>query len=397
MDDSEKQDVDAVPGESWFGTSGTDDTDSLSAAGVAQAKDVDTPEWLSRFLLTETAEPFNSASLESAQGAESDSEADLANVDTTTSRIEDLLTETAEPFNSAWLELVQGAESDSEADLANVDMTTPQIEDTSHRPIHELEDGEIGAAYDVASVEELEDNALKATPIQAGALNLKCGHVGYYGILGRRQKVPDSTAIPYRWVCQLIITRRDSNGKTTMAVGTGVLVSPKHVLTAAHWIKWAERDNRNLWVSYETTSIRVVPGRYDEDTPLGAAFAKLNMKVAPRWDPRAPILEHDYALLELDTALGDATPSALRGKKLCYWGSRDCPGAIVRAVSSSELDQLQGSGGITAGYANDRFNMQQYTSRGGITHVNPGASMRMAAHPWRADRRSGSTSVARTS
>ncbi len=341
MDDGEEQDVDAVSGKSWFGTSGTDDTDSLSA-GAAQAKDVDTPEWLSRFLLTETAEPFN----------------------------------------SAWLESVQGAESDSEADLAHMDMATSRIEDTSHRPIHELEDGEIVAARDIAGVEEVEDDALKATPIPAGPLNLKCGHVGYYGILGRRQKVPDSTAIPYRWVCQLIITRRDSNGKTTMAVGSGVLVSPKHVLTAAHWIKWAERDNRNLWVSYETTSIRVVPGRYDEDTPFGSAFAKLNMKVAPRWDPKAPNLQEDYALIELDTALGDATPSALRGKKLCYWGSRDCPGAVVRAVSNSDLDQLQGSGGITAGYANDRFDMRQYMSRGGITHVNPGAIMHMAAHPW---------------
>jgi len=340
MDDGEEQDVDAVSGKSWFGTSGTDDTDSLSA-GAAQAKDVDTPEWLSRFLLTETAEPFN----------------------------------------SAWLESVQGAESDSEADLAHMDMATSRIEDTSHRPIHELEDGEIVAARDIAGVEEVEDDALKATPIPAGPLNLKCGHVGYYGILGRRQKVPDSTAIPYRWVCQLIITRRDSNGKTTMAVGSGVLVSPKHVLTAAHWIKWAERDNRNLWVSYETTSIRVVPGRYDEDTPFGSAFAKLNMKVAPRWDPKAPNLQEDYALIELDTALGDATPSALRGKKLCYWGSRDCPGAVVRAVSNSDLDQLQGSGGITAGYANDRFDMRQYMSRGGITHVN-GAIMHMAAHPW---------------
>jgi V8-like Glu-specific endopeptidase len=385
MDDSEEQDVDAVPGESWFGTSGTDDTDSLSTARVAQAKDVDTPEWLSRFLLTETAEPFNSASLESAQGAESGSEADLANGDMTTSRIEDLLTETAEPFSSAWLELVQGAESDSEADLANVDMTTPRIEDPSHRPIHELEDGEIVAAHDVAGAAEAlesDDAFVQATAIQAGALNLKCGHVGYYGILGRRQKVPDPTAIPYRWVCQLIITRRDSNGKTTMAVGTGVLVSPKHVLTAAHWIKWAEKDNRNLWVTYETTGIRVVPGRYAKDTPLGSAFAKLNMKVAPRWDPRAPKLEHDYALLELDTALGDATPSALRGKKLCYWGSRDCPGAVVRAVGSGELDQLQGNGGITAGYAIDQSNMRQYMSRGGITHVNPVPIMRMAAHPW---------------
>src|SRR5206468_29725 len=109
---------------------------------------------------------------------------------------------------------------------------------------------------------------------------------------------------------------------------------------------------------------------------------KLNMKVASRWDPKAPNLQDDYALLELDTALGDATPEPLLGKKLCYWGSRDCPGAVVRAVGSRELDQLQGNGGITAGYVNDRFNMRQYTSRGGITHVNPGSIMRMAAHSW---------------
>ena len=126
----------------------------------------------------------------------------------------------------------------------------------------------------------------------------------------------------------------------------------------------------------------MVPGRYDDDTPLGATFAKLNMKVASRWNPKAPHFQDDYALIELDTALGDATPAALRGKKLCYWGSRDCPGAVVRAVGSGELDQLQGNGGITAGYDNDRFNMRQYASRGGITHVNPGPTMRMAAHPW---------------
>ena len=194
--------------------------------------------------------------------------------------------------------------------------------------------------------------------------------------------MPDPTAIPYRWVCQLIITRRDSNGKTTMVVGTGVLVSPRHVLTAAHWIKWAEKDDRGQWVTYETTGIRVVPGRYDDDTPLGAAFAKMNMKVASRWNPKAPNLQDDYALSSSTPRWATRRPRRLRGKKLCYWGSRDCPGAVVRAVGSGELDQLQGNGGITAGYDKDRFNMRQYASRGGMTHVNPGPTMRMAAHPW---------------
>ncbi|MEO5742224.1 MAG: metallophosphoesterase family protein, partial [Vicinamibacterales bacterium] len=249
----------------------------------------------------------------------------------------------------------------------------------------DIEPGDDAAVATVTESLEAGADFVPATPseIPSGALNLKCGHVGYYGILGRRQKVSDPTAIPFRWICQLIITRRDSNGKTTMVVGSGVLISPRHVLTAAHWIKWAEKEReRGQWITYETTAVRVVPGRSDNDTPLGGAFAKLNMKTAAHWDPKAPNPQHNYGLLELDTALGDAALPALGGKKLCYWGSRDCPGATVRATSQGELSQLQGAGGATAGYANDRFNMQQYVSRGGITHVNPGATMRMAAHPW---------------
>jgi V8-like Glu-specific endopeptidase len=295
-----RDEQDAVPGESWFGTSGSDDTESPSAAGVAPAENVDA-EWLSEFLAPEAAEAFN----------------------------------------PAWLELIEGAESAPEADLANLGLTTPGTEDTGHRSVHALEDEEIAAAHELAgAAEQLEgdDAPLQASPLPAGALNLKCGHVGYYGILGRRQKVPDPTAIPYRWVCQLIITRRDSNGKTTMVVGTGVLVSPRHVLTAAHWIKWAGKDDRGLWVTYETTGIRVVPGRYDDGTPLGAAFAKLNMKVASRWNPKAPNLQDDYALIELDTALGDAKPAALRGQKLCYWGSRAPARSCARSAAASSIN-----------------------------------------------------------
>ena len=259
---------------------------------------------------------------------------------------------------------------------------------------HEAEEPDAGWIELVRGVEvndpdgveslERDSNTVQATPIQSqpGALNLKCGHVGYYGILGRRQKTTDPIAIPYRWVCQLLVTRRDSNGKTTMAVGTGVLISPRHVLTAAHWIKWAEKDDRGQWVTFDTTAIRVVPGRDGNDTPLGAAFAKLNMKAARHWDPRTRNPQFDYGVIELESALGDDKPAALGGRKLCYWGSRECPGAVVKAIDHTQLNELQGNGGITAGYVNDRHRTSQYTSRGGITHVNPGATMRMAAHPW---------------
>ena len=218
------------PVKSWFGTSGADDTESLSAARVAQAENVDTAEWLSGFLAPETADPFN----------------------------------------PAWLELVHGAESAPEAGLANLDLTTPGIEDTGHRSVHALEDEEIAAAHELAgAAEQLEsdDAPLQASPIPAGALNLKCGHVGYYGILGRRQ-TGALTRPRFPTVGSASSSSRAGTrtAGSRMVVGTGVLISPRHVLTAAHWIKWAEKDNRNQWVTYETTkAFAWCRARYDDE------------------------------------------------------------------------------------------------------------------------------------
>ena len=57
------------------------------------------------------------------------------------------------------------------------------------------------------------------------------------------------------------------------------------------------------------------------------------MKVAPRWNPKTRNLQDDYALHRArEGARRHDALRRVRGKKLCYWGSRDCPGAVVRAV-----------------------------------------------------------------
>jgi V8-like Glu-specific endopeptidase len=181
----------------------------------------------------------------------------------------------------------------------------------------------------------------------------KCTDSGV-GIIGTddRQPVTNTVDVPFRWICQLWIRRQDSNGKVTDTGATGVLVSPRHVLTAAHAIKEDKRDDRNQWVTYEATQIRVSPGRDGDDRPLGTYDVKFPAQIAPGWTSRDPRgSEHDYALLTLDTPAGDKTFKALGNQKLCYWGSAEYPQATAVRQDPNTLVRATG---ISAGYPNDR-------------------------------------------
>jgi V8-like Glu-specific endopeptidase len=184
--------------------------------------------------------------------------------------------------------------------------------------------------------------------------NTACTDSGV-GIVGQddRQLVSNTLDVPFRWICQLWIRRQDSNGKVTDTGATGVLVSPRHVLTAAHAIKEEKQDDRNQWVSYEATQIRVAPARDGDDRPFGTYDVKLPAQVAPGWTSRKNTgSEHDYALLTLDTAVGDKTFKSLGNQKLCYWGSAAC--APQATAVTQDPNSLVRATGVTAGYPNDR-------------------------------------------
>lgn len=177
-----------------------------------------------------------------------------------------------------------------------------------------------------------------------------------------RRRVTNPLEIPSRWICQIWARRRDSDGNVTVTGATGVLISPRHVLTVAHLVCDGERKN-GRWIINDATQIRVSPARDGDDRPLGTYEAKLPARVAHGWTARGMAAPFDYALLTLEKPIGNEAFKRLGGRKLFYWGSNAGGGGTsVRAAAPS---QLEGRTAVTAGYPKDRGN-------GEVPHITSG-------------------------
>ena len=171
-----------------------------------------------------------------------------------------------------------------------------------------------------------------------------------------RVLVRNASAVPNRWICAIDVyddhpdwgaggPRYRLRGR-----GTGVLIGPRYLLTAAHVVERA-------------ASLGVSPGRAGANGthPLGRAGVKAVRRAAPyrvHRDVRqggrtlrdVPFeVREDYALVILDRDLGTATTGPTRGP-LGYWGAA-ASGTRIRAVPPADLT---GSEVIVTGYPGDR-------------------------------------------
>jgi hypothetical protein len=116
---------------------------------------------------------------------------------------------------------------------------TPEI---AQETVGQLEDTELSEAYEAAAQESIAGSEhVDLSGESAPWLHDPVGNVhaeSEWRDVPRPKKVDDSFAVPFRWICKISILK---NGKYDGG-GSGVLISDRHVLTAAHVINDVLRD-----------------------------------------------------------------------------------------------------------------------------------------------------------
>lgn len=134
-----------------------------------------------------------------------------------------------------------------------------------------------------------------------------------------RRPIRNTKAVPYRWICQLEMIYQDAGlwgGAANAFVGSGLLISPRHVLTAGHNVR-----NRFGGKLLDAKSVTVAPGRDRGSFPFGTVKMK-KFDCRPEWRDSLNRC-HDFAIITLESDIGNKKFSNLGNKALGHWGGSE--------------------------------------------------------------------------
>jgi V8-like Glu-specific endopeptidase len=131
------------------------------------------------------------------------------------------------------------------------------------------------------------------------------------------QTVSNSFDVPYRCVCRLQVQEKGASGWRDKEPATGVLVGPRHVLTAAHLLDPYYQQRAGQW------QVRVYPG-FDGSRHLGEEIST-RIKVSKGWEAgtkeAGDLGAYDFGMVFLPGDISTKKPKELGGKSLGYWGN----------------------------------------------------------------------------
>lgn len=139
-----------------------------------------------------------------------------------------------------------------------------------------------------------------------------------------RVLVPNTTIIPFRFICHIAMSYLSADGKVTASDAcSGTLIGRRHVLTCAHAFDPETKDG----MAFKVVKVKVTPARNStlpkksDWEPFGSVTVPISaVTVHPKWASTKQ-RQYDYALIKLDTDIGTKKFKSLGNNMLGCWGA----------------------------------------------------------------------------